>query len=166
MLEKVVVTTGVKEVCAFGSVVRGVTVSTVDCVIDGATGAVYGNKTNVQEEASVVTEAATAILGGAIVLQIVVGVGLATAVDFGVIVTLNIGCSNRLETGSAVLKRLVSDDACSIVGETNKRGAPPENVAPNTTDAKPGVEECGKRIGISGREPALELDSWDCYVVV
>ena len=166
MLEEAVVTTEVEEVCAFGSAVTGVTVSTVDCVVDGATGAANGNETDVELEASVVTEAATAILGGAIVLEIVVGVGLVTAVDVGVIVTLRAGCANRLETGSAVLRLLESDDACSLVGETNERGAPPENGALNTTNAEPGVEKCGEGIGISGREPALELDSWDCCVVV
>ena len=87
-----------------GRLSTGVTVSTVDCVVDGATGAADDNGTNVEEEASVVTEAATAIIGGTIVLEIVVGVGLVTAVDIGVIVTLNAGCTNRLETGSIVLE--------------------------------------------------------------
>ena len=106
VLEEAVVTTEVEEVCAFGSTVTGVTVSTVDCVVDGATGAGDNNETDVEEEASVVTEAATAILGGTIVPEIVVGVGLVTTVDIGVIVTFNAGCTNRLKTGRIVLERL------------------------------------------------------------
>ena len=104
MLDKVVVTSEVEKVCAFGSAVTGVTVRTVDCVVGGATGAADGNETDVEKEASVVTEAATAILGGTIVLEFVVGVWLLTAVDVGVIVTLNAGCTNRFETGSIVLE--------------------------------------------------------------
>ena len=134
------VATEVEEVCALGSAVTGVTVNTVDCVVDGTTGAAGGNETNVDEEASVVTEAAAAAtLGGAIVLEIVVEAGLVTAVDVGVIVTLNAGCTNRLETGSIVLERLESDNAWAPVGETNERGVPPENGASNTTEAEPGV---------------------------
>ena len=87
MLEESVVTTEIEEVCAFESAVTGATVSTVDCVVDDETGAADDNETDVEEEASVVTEAATTIIGGTIVLEIVVGVGLVTAVDVGVIVT-------------------------------------------------------------------------------
>ena len=82
-----------------------------------------------------IAAAAVATLGGAIVPEIVVGTGLVTTVDVGVIVTLNAGCTIRLETGSIVLERLESDDAWAPVGETNERGAPPENGAPNTTKA-------------------------------
>ena len=91
--------------------------------------------------------AAAATLGGAIVLEIVVGGGLVTAVDVGVIVTLNAGCTKRLETGSLVLERLESDDAWAFVVETNEIGAPPENGAPNTTEAEPGVAECEEGSG-------------------
>ena len=131
-------------------------------MVDGATGAADDNKTDVEEEASVVTEAATAIISGTIVFEIVVGIKLVTAVDVGVIVTLNAGCTNRLETGSIVLERLESDGARAFVGETNERGALPENGAPNTTEAELGVADCGEGIGMSGRKPALKFDSWDC----
>ena len=95
----------------------GVTVNTVDCVVEGTTAAAGGNETDVDEEASVVTAAAAAAtLGGAIVLEIVVGAGPVTAVDVGVIVTLNAGCTNRFETSSLVLERLESDDAWAPVG--------------------------------------------------
>ena len=103
MLEEAVVTTEVEEVCAFKSALTGVTVSTVDSVVASTTGAADGNETDVEEEASVVTEAATAILGGAIVLETVVGAGPVTAVDVGIIVTLNARCANRFETVSEVL---------------------------------------------------------------
>ena len=166
VLEEVVVTTEVEEVCAFGLAVTGVTVRTIDCVVGGATGAADGNETDVEEEASVVTEAATAILGGTIVLENEVRVWLVIAIDVGVIVTLNAGCTNRLETGSIVLEWLESDDAWTPVGETNERNAPPENGAPNTREAELGVAECREGIGMSGRKPALELDSWDCCVEV
>ena len=102
---------------ALGSAVMGVTVNTVDCVVEGTTAAAGGNETDVDEEASVVTAAAAAAtLGGAIVLEIVVGAGPVTAVDVGVIVTLNAGCTNRFETSSLVLERLESDDAWAPVG--------------------------------------------------
>ena len=78
----------------------------------------------------------------AALFEIVVGAGLVTAVDVGVIVTLNAGCTKSLETGSIVLERLESDDAWAHVGETNERGAPQENGAPNTTEAELGVAEC------------------------
>ena len=143
-------TSEVEEACALMSAVTGVTVNTVDCVVDCTTGTADGSERDVDAVESVATEAVTATLGGAIVLEIVVGAGLVTAFDVGVIVTLNAGCANRFETGSAVVRRSESDDACSIVGETNKRGSPPENGAPNTTDAEPGVEECGQKIEISG----------------
>ena len=156
---EVVSTTEVAGVCILGSVVQCVTVSTVDCVLDGTTGAADGNETDIDEEISVVIAAAAAAkLGGAIVPEIVVGAGLVTAVD-GVIVMLNAGCTNRLETGSIVLERLESDDAWAPVGEKNERGAPPENGAPNSTEAKLGVAECKEGIGMSGRKPVLELDS-------
>ena len=79
------------------------------------------------------------------------GVGLATAVDVGVIVMLTGGCAIRLEIGSAVQRRFDSDEACSLVGKTNERSAPPENGAPITAEAEPGVDECGEGIGMSGR---------------
>ena len=162
MSAEVVNSTEVAEVCILGSVVPCVTVSTVNCVLDCTTGAADGNKTYIDEEISVVIAAAlAAILGGAIVIEIVVRAGLVTAVDVGLIVTLNAGCTNRLEIGSIVLKRLESDDAWAPVGETNERGAPPENCAPNTTEAELGVAECKEGIGMSGRKPAFELDSWD-----
>ena len=66
------------------------------------TGAAETNETDVDKEASVVT--AAAILGGAIVLETAVVAELVTAVDVGVIVTLNAGCANRLETASIVLE--------------------------------------------------------------
>ena len=47
MLEESVVTTEIEEVCAFWSAVTGVTVSTVDCVVNGATGAADDNETDV-----------------------------------------------------------------------------------------------------------------------
>ena len=81
-------------------------------------------------------------------------------------VTLNAGCAKRLKTGRVFIGRLESDDALALVGETNERGAQPKNGAPTTTDAKPGVEECNEEIGICGREPALDLDRWDCCVVM
>ena len=167
MSAKLVSTTEVAGVCILKSVVPCVTVSTVDCVLDGTTGAADGNKTDIDEETSVViAAAAAATLGSAIVPEIVVEAGLVTAVDVGVIVTLNAGCTNRLETRSIVLERLESDDAWAFVRETNERNAPQENGAPNTTAAELGVAECGKGIGMSGRKPALEHDSWDCCIEV
>ena len=50
------------------------------------------------------TAATAAILGCAIVLETAVETELVTAVDVGVIVTLNAGCANRLGTGSVVLE--------------------------------------------------------------
>ena len=129
-------TTEVEEVCALGSAVTGVTVNTVDCVVDGTTRVAGGNETDVDKEASVViAAAASATLGGAIVLEIAVGAGLVTAVDVSVIVTLNAGCTNKLETGSIGFVRLELDDAWAPVGETNEKDAPPENGALNTTEA-------------------------------
>ena len=96
MLEELVVTIEVEELCVFESAVTNVTLRTVDCVVGGATGAADDNETDVEEKTSVVTKAATAILGSTIVLEIVVKVWLVTAVDVGVIVTLNAGCTNRL----------------------------------------------------------------------
>ena len=55
----------------------------------------------------------------------------------GVIVTLNAYCAKSVEAGFAVFERLESDDAWFPVRETNKRGAPLENGAQNTTDAEP-----------------------------
>ena len=103
MLEETVVTTEVEKVCAFRSAITNVTVSTVGCVANHTTGTADGNKTDVDEEASVVTAAAPAKLGGAIVCETAVKAELVTAVDVGVIVTLNADCANRLETGSVVL---------------------------------------------------------------
>ena len=94
VLEEAVVTTEVEEVCSFGSAVTGVTVSTFDCVVNGTTGAADGNEIDGENEDSAVTEASTAILGGAIVLETVVEAGPVTAVDVCVIVMLNAGCAN------------------------------------------------------------------------
>ena len=104
MLEETDDTTEVEEACTLGSAVTGVTVNTVDCVVDGTTGAVDGIEVDVDAVDSVATEAATATLGGAIALKTVVGARLVAAVAVGVIVTLNAGCANRLEAGSAVLE--------------------------------------------------------------
>ena len=103
MLEETDDTTEVEETYAFGSAVTGITVNTVDCVVDGTTGTADGTETDVDAVDNVAKEAATAILGGAIVYETVVKSGLVTAVDGGVTVTLNTGCANRLEAGSAVL---------------------------------------------------------------
>ena len=93
---EVVDTTGVTEVCVLGSVVPGITVSTVDCVLDGTRGAADGNEPDIDEEASVVTAAAAATtLGSALVLETVVGAEVVTVADVGVIVTLNAGCAKR-----------------------------------------------------------------------
>ena len=164
---EVVDTTEVAKVRVLGSVVLGVTVSTVDCVLDGTTRADHTNEKDIDEEASVVAAAAAAAtLGSAIVLETAVKAEVVTVADVGVIVTLNAGCVNRFESCCAVLKRLESDDAWVLVGVTNERGAPLENGAPNTTKAEPGVAECGEEIGMSGRKPAIEIDSWDCCIEV
>ena len=164
---EVVSTTEVAEVSVLGSVVPGVTVSTVDCVLDGTTGAADGNETDIDKEASVVTAAAAATtLGSAIIFEAAMGADVVTVANFGVIVTLNAGCAKRFEAGCAVLERLESDDAWVPVGKTNERGAPLENGALNTTEAEPGVAEYGEGIGLSGGKPALELDSWDCCIEV
>ena len=95
---EVVSTTEVAEVCVLGSLVPGVTVSAVDCVLDCTTGAADGNETDIDEEASVVTAAAAAAtLGNAIVLEAAVGNEVVTASDVVVIVTLNTGCAKRFE---------------------------------------------------------------------
>ena len=76
---EVVDTTEVAEDCVLGSVVPGVAVSIVDCVLDGMTGAAVGNETDIDEEASVVTAAASATtLGSAIVLEAAVGAEVGT----------------------------------------------------------------------------------------
>ena len=98
MLDKTVVTTKVEKACAIKSDVTGVTVSTLDWVVDGTTGTAEVNETDVDEAASIVTAATAAILGGAIVLETAVKTEFVTAVD-GVIVTLNACCANKLETG-------------------------------------------------------------------
>ena len=109
---EVVSITEVAGVCILGSVVPCVTVCPVDCVLDGTTGAADGNESDIDVETSVVIAAiAAATLGGTIVPEIVEGAGLVTAVDVVVIVTLNAGCTNRLEIGSIVLEPLESDDA-------------------------------------------------------
>ena len=59
---------------------------------------------DVDQDASVTTEAEATILGGASTFETALGAELETAVLVGVIVTLNAGCSNRLETGSEVFK--------------------------------------------------------------
>ena len=135
-------TTEVVKVRVLGSVVQGVTVSTVDCVLGGTTRAANGNETDIDEKASVVTAAAAAAtLGSAIVLETAVGAEVVTVAN-GIFVTLNTGCAKRFKAGCAVLERLESDDAWVPVGETNEKGAPLENGAPNTTEAEPGVAEC------------------------
>ena len=97
---EVVSTTEVADVCVLGSVVLGVTVNTVDCVLDGTTGAADGNETDIDEEASVVTAAAAAAtVGSAIVLEAAVGAEVVTPAEVGVIVTLNAGCAKRFEAG-------------------------------------------------------------------
>ena len=166
VLEEAVDTTEVEEVIAFWSVVTGVTVNTVDCFVKGATEASDGNNTDVEREDTVVTTEAIEILSGVIVLEFVDGVGLVTAIDIVVIVTFNGGCADELVTSNAVLRRLESNDTCCLVSETNDKNALPENGALNTRNAEPEVEKCGERIGISNREPALELDSWGCFVVM
>ena len=94
MSAEVIDTTEVAEVCALGSVVSGVTVSTDDCVLDGTTGAADGNETDIDKEASVVTaSAAAATLGSAILLEAAVKAEVVTAADVGVNVTLNAGCA-------------------------------------------------------------------------
>ena len=112
MSAEVVDTTEVAKVCVLESVVPGVTVSTVDCVLDNTTGEAEGNETDIDEEASVVTaSAATATLGSAIVLKAALEAEVVTLADVGVIVTLNAGCAKKFEAGCAVLDRLESDDA-------------------------------------------------------
>ena len=99
VLEETVVTTEVEEACALGSAITGITVNTVDCVVDCTTGAAGGCETDVavgaadgvDEEASVTTVETAARLGGAIALEIAVGAELVTSVNVGVIVTLNAG---------------------------------------------------------------------------
>ena len=111
VFEETVDTTEV-EVCILGSSVTGVTVSTVDCVVDGTTGAAGGNETNVAvgavedgvEEASATTEAAAAILDTTITLETAVVAEFVTAVNVSVVITLNAGCANRLKTGSMILE--------------------------------------------------------------
>ena len=91
MLEEIDDTIEIEKACSLGSAVTDVTVNTVDCVVDGTTGGANGTESDVDAVDSVATEAATAILGGAIVLETVLEAGLVTAVDVGVIVTLNVG---------------------------------------------------------------------------
>ena len=112
VLEETVFTIEVEEVCTLGSAITGVTVKTVDCVVNGTTGAADINETGVVEEISVATKTEAVILGYAITFVTAVGAELVPADSVGVIVTLNAGCANRLETGSTVLRRLESDDAC------------------------------------------------------
>ena len=145
MSADVVDSTEVAKVCVIGSVVPGVTVSTVDCVLDGTTIAADGNETDIDEKNSVVTAAAAAAtLGSAIVLEAAVGSEVVTAADVGVIVMLNAGCAKRFNAGCAVLEQLESDDAWVFVGEINGRGAPLENGAQNTTEAEPGSRSAGR----------------------
>ena len=156
VLEKTFVNTEVEKVLAIGWAITIITVSTVDCVVDGTAGAAGGCETDVavetavdvDEKASVMTEAAAAILGGAIALETAVKAELVTAVDVGVIVKLNAGCANRLETGSVVLERLKFDEVWAAVGKTNEKAGPLENDAPNKAKAEPGVDKCGERIGM------------------
>ena len=137
----VVDTTDVAKVRVLGSVVPGVTVSTVDCVLNDKIRAADGNETDFYEEASNVTAAVSAAsLGSAIVLETAVGAEILTVAD-GVIVTYTAGCAKRFEAGCAVFERLESDDACVPVNGTNERGAPLENGSPKTTEAEPGVAE-------------------------
>ena len=79
-------------------------------------------------------------------LEIVVEVRFVTAVDLGVIATSYADYENRLKSGNKVVKRLKSNDACSLVNNTNKIGAPAENGAPKTTDAERRIEQCGEEI--------------------
>lgn len=77
LLTETVDTTEVEEVFLLWSALTGVTVSTVDCVVDGTTGAASGSKTevtvgaadDVDADPSDTTEAATAILGCAIKIK-------------------------------------------------------------------------------------------------
>ena len=59
---------------------------------------------DIDEESSVATEADAAILGGASTFETALKAKLVTAVFVGVIVTINAGCPNRLETGNEVLE--------------------------------------------------------------
>ena len=110
--EEIVVTTEVEEICALGSAITSVTVSTVDCLVDGTTRAAGDFETNItvgaaddfDEEISVATEAEAAIHGGACTFETAVGAELVTVVSVGIIDTLNAGCSNRFETGSEALE--------------------------------------------------------------
>lgn len=94
------------------SVVTGVSVSTLDCVVNGPTQAACGFATDdavraahdVYSKASVVIEAKAAILGGASTFETALKAELVIAVLVCVIIRLNVGCANRLETGSVVLK--------------------------------------------------------------
>ena len=104
MLEKTVVTTEVEEVCTLGSAITDVTVSSIVCVLSGTTKAADNNETGVVEKASVVTAAAAARLGSAIVLETSVGAELVIGLVIGVIVTLNAGCANKLETCNVVFE--------------------------------------------------------------
>ena len=94
---EVVSTTDVAEICVLGSVVPGVTVSTVDCVLDGTTGAADGNETDINEEVSVVTgAAAAATLGSAIILEAAMGADVVTVADVGVIKNVERGLREEI----------------------------------------------------------------------
>lgn len=99
-------TTEVAEVCVLGSIVLGVTVSTVDDLLDGTTKTTDGNETNIDEKASVTGAAEAATLGSAIVNEVAVNEEVVTVPDVGVIVTFNAGCAKKFEAGCAVLERL------------------------------------------------------------
>ena len=104
---EVVDTTEVAKVCALQSVVTGVTVSTVDCVLDGTTWAGNGNETDIDEEVRVVTaETVAATLSNAIGIEAAMWDEIVTVADVGFIVTLSAGCAKRFEAGSAVVERL------------------------------------------------------------
>ena len=97
---EIVITTEVAEVNVLESVVTGVNVSTVDCVLHGTTGAADGNETDFDEDASVVIAAAAAAkLGSAIVLEAAVKAEVVTAAYVNVIVTVKAGCAKRFEAG-------------------------------------------------------------------
>ena len=87
MLEETDDTTEVEAACVLGSAVTNVTVNTVDCAVVGTTGAADGTKTDVDAVNSVATQAITAILGGAIVLETILRAGLVIEVDVGEFVT-------------------------------------------------------------------------------
>ena len=106
--------------------------------------------------------AATAIFGGTIVLKIVVRAKLVNAVDVDIIIKLHSCCANKFKSESTVLRQLKSHNALFVFGDTNEKGSPPENCAPDTSDAEPGVADCVERIELCGERLTLVRESWDC----